>query len=79
MIAEKMGTDKLEIVIPAGTGGEGDYTLSITPERAGWAHSSLNILELAAGGTHTFDTGESEWEILPLSGSCTVVRRPSRS
>jgi len=26
---------KLEIVIPAGTGGEGDYALSITPERAG--------------------------------------------
>ena len=43
-------TDKLEIVIPAGTGGDGDYALSITPERAGWEHSSLNVLELAAGG-----------------------------
>ncbi len=66
-------TDKLEIVVPAGTGGAGDYALSITPERAGWAHSSLNVLELAAGGTHTFDTGESEWVVLPLSGSCTVA------
>jgi 5-deoxy-glucuronate isomerase len=66
---------KLEIVIPAGTGGEGDYALSITPERAGWVHSSLNVLELAAGGTHTFDTGESEWVVLPLSGSCTVACR----
>ena len=36
-----MTRDKLEIVIPAGTGGDGDYALSITPERAGWAHSSL--------------------------------------
>ena len=63
----------MEIVIPAGTGGDGDYALSITPERAGWAHSSLNVLELAAGGTHTFDTGESEWVVLPLSGSCTVA------
>src|SRR5512132_4146144 len=68
-------TDKLEIVIPAGTGGAGDYSLSITPERAGWAHSSLNVLELAAGGTHTFATGESEWVVLPLSGSCTVACR----
>ena len=49
-----MTVDKLEIVIPAGTGGEGDYALSITPERAGWEHSSLNVLELAAGGTHTY-------------------------
>ena len=64
--------DKLEIVIPAGTGGAGDYALSITPERAGWTHSSLNVLELAAGGTHTYRTDESEWVVLPLSGSCTV-------
>jgi 5-deoxy-glucuronate isomerase len=60
------------VVVPAGTGGEGDYTLAITPERAGWSHSSLNVLELAAGGTHTFDTGDDEWVVLPLSGSCTV-------
>ena len=72
MIAKNEKTEKLEIVIPAGTGGDGDYTLSITPERAGWAHSSLNVLELGADGTHTFDTGESEWVVLPLSGSCTV-------
>ena len=32
-----MTTPKLEIVIPAGAGGDGDYALSITPERAGWA------------------------------------------
>ena len=66
-------TRQVEIVVPVGTGGAGDYALSITPERAGWAHSSLNVLELAAGGTHTFDTGESEWVVLPLSGSCTVA------
>ena len=76
MIAENVTTDKLEIVIPAGAGGEGDYSLSITPERAGWGYSSFKVLELAAGGTHTFATGEDEWVVLPLSGSCTVdVRR----
>ena len=64
--------EKLDIVIPAGTGGDGDYALSITPERAGWGYSSLNILELPAGGKHTFETGDSEWVVLPLSGSCAV-------
>jgi 5-deoxy-glucuronate isomerase len=64
--------EKLDIVIPAGTGGDGDYTLAITPARAGWGHSSLNILELRAGGTHTFESGEDEWAVLPLSGSCAV-------
>ena len=65
-------SDKLEVVVPAGSGGAGDYALSITPERAGWEYSSLNVLELGPGGTHTFDTGESEWVVLPLAGSCTV-------
>jgi 5-deoxy-glucuronate isomerase len=64
---------KLDTVVPAGTGGTGDYALSITPERAGWGHSSLNVLELAAGGSHTFDSGEDEWVVLPLSGSCVVA------
>jgi 5-deoxy-glucuronate isomerase len=63
---------KLDVVVPAGTGGDGDYALAITPERASWGYSSLNVLELAAGGTHTFDTGEDEWVVLPLAGSCTV-------
>jgi 5-deoxy-glucuronate isomerase len=64
---------KLDIVVPAGTGGAGDYSLAITPERAGWGYSSLNVLELAAGGSHTFDTGEDEWAVLPLTGSCAVA------
>jgi 5-deoxy-glucuronate isomerase len=66
-------TDKLDIVVPAGTGRAGDYALSITPERAGWGHTSLNVLELPAGGTHTYRTGEDEWVVLPLHGSCTVA------
>jgi 5-deoxy-glucuronate isomerase len=65
--------EKLGVVVPAGTGGDGTYALAITPERAGWAHSSLNVLELAAGGTHTFNTGEDEWVVLPLIGSCSVA------
>ena len=64
---------KLDVVVPAGTGGAGDYALAITPERAGWGHSSLNVLGLPAGGSHTFATGEDEWVVLPLSGSCVVA------
>lgn len=49
------------------------YTLDITPETAGWDHSSLRVLTLPAGGEgHTFATGDSEWIVLPLSGGCTV-------
>ena len=44
---------KLDIVVRAGTGGGGDYALSITPERAGWAYTSLNVLELPSGGVLT--------------------------
>ena len=68
-----MSTEKLDVVVPAGTGGADGYALSVTPERAGWGYSSLNVLELPAGGTHTYRTGEDEWVVLPLSGSCTVA------
>ncbi|MFH8449142.1 5-deoxy-glucuronate isomerase [Streptomyces fungicidicus] len=58
--------------LPAGRTTAGPYVVDVTPETAGWDHSSLRVLELPAGGTHTFDTGDSEWIVLPLSGGCTV-------
>ncbi|WP_069811324.1 5-deoxy-glucuronate isomerase [Streptomyces sp. TP-A0874] len=57
---------------PAGSAADGPYTLRVEPEQAGWEHSSLRVLELPPGGAHGFDTGESEWIVLPLSGGCTV-------
>ncbi|ARQ70490.1 5-deoxy-glucuronate isomerase [Streptomyces marincola] len=59
--------------LPAGSAGAGPYRLDISPASAGWAHSSLRILPLAPGGRHTFATGDSEWIVLPLAGSCTVT------
>ncbi|MET9416641.1 5-deoxy-glucuronate isomerase [Streptomyces klenkii] len=60
--------------LPAGTAaGAAPYDLDIRPENAGWAHSSLRVLTLPPGGTHTFPTGDSEWIVLPLSGGCTVA------
>ncbi|GAA2786470.1 5-deoxy-glucuronate isomerase [Saccharopolyspora taberi] len=58
---------------PAGTAARGDYSTYVDPESAGWGYSSLRVLELGAGGRHELATGESEWIVLPLAGSCTVV------
>lgn len=48
------------------------YTVDITPRTAGWAYTSLRILTLPPGRAHAFDARDSEWIVLPLSGSCTV-------
>ena len=51
---------------------EEPWSLVITPETAGWGYSALRILDLAPGAEHTFDTGDEEMVVLPLSGSCSV-------
>ena len=61
-----------ELYVPKGGSANAQYTLDIDPKRAGWTHSSLRIVELAHGGTHTFTSGDSEWIVLPLTGGCTV-------
>ncbi|MGH3098591.1 MAG: 5-deoxy-glucuronate isomerase [Streptosporangiales bacterium] len=58
--------------LPAGTAARGPYEVYVDPETAGWEYSSLRVLELGPGTEHEWDTGESEWIVLPLSGSCTV-------
>jgi 5-deoxy-glucuronate isomerase len=50
----------------------GPYRLDITPADAGWRHSALRVLELPPDGSHRFDTGDSEWIVLPLAGGCGV-------
>jgi len=62
--------DKLHLT--AGTTADAPWSLVITPETAGWGYSGLRVLELAAGGEHTFATGDEEMVVLPLSGACTV-------
>ncbi|MFD9493404.1 5-deoxy-glucuronate isomerase [Streptomyces sp. NPDC060005] len=59
--------------LPAGTTGTDVHAVDVSPVSAGWAHSSLRVLELPPGGRHTFATGDSEWIVLPLAGGCTVV------
>ncbi|MCG5213777.1 5-deoxy-glucuronate isomerase [Streptosporangium sp. KLBMP 9127] len=51
----------------------GPYELEVTPVTAGWGFSGLRVLELPAGGEHTFGTGEEELIVLPLRGGCVVT------
>lgn len=59
-------------MVRRGEAGDDTFSLVITPDNAGWGYSSLRILELPAGGSATFDTGQDEMCVLPLSGGCLV-------
>jgi len=62
-----------KLYLPAGSSGDGAFSLVVTPESAGWTYSGLRVLELRAGGAHTWATGGDEMIVLPLSGSCLVT------
>jgi 5-deoxy-glucuronate isomerase len=47
--------------------------LDVTPESAGWGHSGLRILVLAAGEEYSCSTGGDEVVVVPLSGSVAVT------
>ncbi|TDD84246.1 5-deoxy-glucuronate isomerase [Saccharopolyspora karakumensis] len=58
--------------LPDGESEHDGYRAFVDPATAGWGYSSLRVLELSAGESRAFDTGDSEWILLPLSGSCAV-------
>jgi 5-deoxy-glucuronate isomerase len=64
--------DKLGWYLPSGTTRDGPWVLSAVPERTGLRYASLRVLELPAGGSATWQTGEEEMLVLPLAGSCRV-------
>ncbi|MFD3843221.1 5-deoxy-glucuronate isomerase [Streptomyces sp. NPDC058642] len=59
--------------LPAGTSSDGPYDVLVTPESAGWGYSGLRILTLKPGEAHALSTEDSEFLVLPLTGSCTVT------
>lgn len=61
-----------EYVLKSGEAGEGQFDLAISPERANWTYSGLNVATLSEGESVTFDTGEFEYLVLPLEGSFDV-------
>ncbi|SDY65558.1 5-deoxy-glucuronate isomerase [Geodermatophilus africanus] len=60
------------LYLPAGSAAAGPYALEVTPESAGWGHSSLRVLELPAGGSATLETGPDEVLVVPLEGGVAV-------
>ncbi|MFD8571267.1 5-deoxy-glucuronate isomerase [Streptomyces sp. NPDC057694] len=62
--------------LPRGSAADGPYALHVDPDhipgKAPWSRAGLRIVELEPGQRHAFDTGESEWIVLPLSGACSV-------
>ncbi|MCZ0985421.1 5-deoxy-glucuronate isomerase [Streptomyces diastatochromogenes] len=58
---------------PKGTSADGPYEVLVTPESAGWGYSGLRILTLRPGEAHALSTRDSEFLVLPLTGSCTVT------
>ena len=61
-----------EHVVRGGETAEGAFSLVVTPESAGWGYSGLRVLELSAGRSATFPTGDDEMVVLPLAGACVV-------
>ncbi|WP_128437247.1 5-deoxy-glucuronate isomerase [Streptomyces cyaneus] len=59
--------------LPKGSSAEGPYDVLVTPESAGWGYSGLRILTLQPGEAHALSTGNCEFLVLPLTGSCTVT------
>jgi 5-deoxy-glucuronate isomerase len=55
-----------------GAGG-GTVSAEVTPEQAGWGFCGLRVLELPPGGSGSFDSGDDELIVLPLSGAGSVT------
>jgi 5-deoxy-glucuronate isomerase len=60
------------LVLRAGQSGHHQFSLDLTPERAGWRFAGLKILDLAAGARQELATGADEVLVLPLRGGCAV-------
>jgi 5-deoxy-glucuronate isomerase len=58
----------------AGTAGRGGFDVAIGPREAGWEHTGLHVLTLAAGESKRVIGGGHEWLVLPLSGRVNVER-----
>ena len=61
-----------EFYIPARS-ADAPYIVDVTPQSAGWAESSLHVLDLGIDGSVTRSTGDEEVMILPLSGGGSVA------
>ncbi|GAA1874164.1 5-deoxy-glucuronate isomerase [Asanoa iriomotensis] len=65
-------SDNARWVRPLGTAVEGPFEVSITDVVDGWEHTSLRVVTLAPGDEVSLRTTDSEFVVVPLSGSPAV-------
>jgi len=58
---------------PRGSLADEGHSLDLTQEQAGWTYTGLKVISLTAGESRTFQTGECEMALLPLSGGSSIV------
>jgi 5-deoxy-glucuronate isomerase len=58
---------------PARAPGPDGYSVDISPASAGWRYSSMRVLHVRPDELSMWQTGDSEWIILPLAGACHVT------
>src|SRR6185312_4889109 len=58
--------------LPAGSTGTHPFSVTVTPESAGWAESSLWIVQLGAGESVDRRCDDDEILVVPLSGAASV-------
>ena len=58
---------------PFGTLADGEWSVVLDPETAGWRFSGLRAATLDAGGRTGFDTGADEVIVLPIAGGFDVT------
>jgi 5-deoxy-glucuronate isomerase len=57
---------------PARAPGPDGFSVDISPASAGWRYSSMRVLHVKPEEIVMWSTGDSEWIVLPLAGSCQV-------
>ncbi len=73
MNAGTTASTALPPVVRRGTAADGEFSLVVTPERAGWSFSGLRVLELEPGDCAVIETGDDEMIVLPLAGGGVVA------
>jgi len=66
-------TGTLRLHWPAGSLASEPWELELDQRIASWSWTSLRVLALPAGASHSFSSFDEELLILPLSGSCDVT------
>nr|WP_300144275.1 5-deoxy-glucuronate isomerase [Propionicimonas sp.] len=60
-------------VYPAGTSADAEYDTRVLPGSVeGWAHTGLQVADLAAGESRTVETHDLEYIVVPLRGAASV-------